>query len=731
MVSAKKQAFLDKKRKLNEEKEASNPSTTIKEETTTSQPPAKRHKAAHVNNTEAPRVERPRPSKKYEKPSIDADNKNSTLFIRNLSFKTTQDQLEAFFSAVSPVKHTVIITNPETKVSLGYGFVSFATPEDASLARSQLAMEKLDDRLVKIDFAEKRARKDDEKAAEKASRKTERVTAKKEAGAAELIVRNLSFKVRDPSQLRAVFEKYGGIKDVRIPRGAGAKMMGFAFVVYKKREHAEKAIQAVNGTELEGRPIAVDWSVKKDDAAEQEIKVEDADDVHIKSEDESDLEDDESDSDSDSDEDEKDSEDDFDEVEEAKNNGSGKTIAGDSDEESDEESDVESDTPDQRSSTLFVRNLLFETTEQEIYAFFRPFGPLRYARIVKDHFTGRSRGTAFVAFVHIKDAQECLTLYQSLPKNQTYDATSLLLSEERKEGLVSRFILAGRLLDIQESLSRDDAAKKVDKNDATKRAEKGKGVDKRNLFLLNEGRIGGDHPLLNVLSESDKAMRSASYSQRKSLISRNPGLHLSLTRLSVRNLPRHIGDRELKYLARQSIVGFGQDVKNELRTQISKEEATRDAGNKGSTGVVKQAKVVFEKDGSRSRGYGFISFSSHRFALMALRWLNARQIGTNLDLVEMKNAKSLGPRDIEDDDSRKRRLIVEFAIENISVVKRRADKESNHRNQAASAKSKKAEKEEEEAENKKREVNMTEEEREKAKMGRIISKKRMIRKGRK
>ena len=35
---------------------------------------------------------------------------------------------------------------------------------------------------------------------------------------------------------------------------------------------------------------------------------------------------------------------------------------------------------------------------------FRAFGPLRYARITLDHETGRSRGTGFVCFWNIEDA---------------------------------------------------------------------------------------------------------------------------------------------------------------------------------------------------------------------------------------------------------------------------------------------------------------------------------------
>ncbi|ORY83199.1 hypothetical protein BCR37DRAFT_298340 [Protomyces lactucae-debilis] len=721
MVSAKKQAFLDRKKTLKEAggqdgDEAVKPEIIVR--------PSKKRTQTEVAETAHEPAERTVKKRKvHVKEAPDANNKNATLFVRNLSFKTTQEQLEAFFSAVSPVKHTVIITNPETSVSLGYGFVSFATAEDAALAKSELSMAPLDDRLVKIDFAEKRARKDEAEAEKKQATKQARLDATKESHQAELILRNLSFKVRDPVQLRRVFEKFGGIKDVRIPRGPGAKMRGFGFVVFKKREHAAKAIEALNGIDLEGRPIAVDWSVKKEESEEATAEDEDEDEAQ-------------SDENEDEDEDE-DDEEAYDEVEEGeKNAGEG---SKDSEEDSEENSDEESDTPDQRSSTLFVRNLLFETTETEIYTFFKQFGPLRYARIVMDHFTGRSRGTAFVAFVHVADAQACLALYRTLPKNVTHDATSLLLSEERKEGTLGRFVLGGRLLDINEALSRDDAAQQVDKHDAAKRAEKGKGVDKRNLFLLNEGRIGGSHPLLPLLSEQDQSMRSASFTQRKSLVARNPGLHLSLTRLSVRNLPRHIGDKELKYLARQSIVGFGQDVKAGLRESLTKEELARDSSKSSATGVVKQAKVVLEKDGSRSRGYGFISFASHRFALMGLRWLNARQIGSKLDLVKMKNAQPMDPgRDVSQDD-RKRRLIVEFAIENVGVVKRRQEKEKMHKEKALSAKDLKAQQERQRAEEvederrRKRAGNkpsaLDAEAAAQAKMGKIISKKRQMKRG--
>ncbi|OAX76972.1 hypothetical protein ACJ72_08734 [Emergomyces africanus] len=156
-------------------------------------------------------------------------------------------------------------------------------------------------------------------------------------------------------------------------------------------------------------------------------------------------------------------------------------------------------------------------------------------------------------------------------------------------------------------------------------------------------------------------------------------LHISLTRLAVRNIPRNIDSKALKALAREATVGFAKDVKSGLREPLSKEELHRSTEDmkeadklrkaKGK-GIIKQAKVVFEgKEGSkvdeksgagRSRGYGFIEYYSHRSALMGLRWLNGHAVA--------------GP------DKKKKRLIVEFAIENAQVVKRRQEKEEKSRN---------------------------------------------------
>ncbi|KAK0933523.1 RNA recognition motif-containing protein, partial [Friedmanniomyces endolithicus] len=40
-------------------------------------------------------------------------------------------------------------------------------------------------------------------------------------------------------------------------------MAGFGFVLMRGRKNAEKAIEGVNGKVVDGRTLAVDWSVEK------------------------------------------------------------------------------------------------------------------------------------------------------------------------------------------------------------------------------------------------------------------------------------------------------------------------------------------------------------------------------------------------------------------------------------------------------------------------------------
>lgn len=78
------------------------------------------------------------------------------LFIGNLSFNTSQADLEAFFAAAGEVREVTIPTDRETGQPRGFGFVTMADASAANAAISQLNGATLDGRVVKVNEAQER-----------------------------------------------------------------------------------------------------------------------------------------------------------------------------------------------------------------------------------------------------------------------------------------------------------------------------------------------------------------------------------------------------------------------------------------------------------------------------------------------------------------------------------------------------------------------------------------------
>lgn len=61
-----------------------------------------------------------------------------SLFVRSLPPSATNETLTEFFSQHYPVKHSTVVVDQKTKASRGYGFVTFADPDDAKDAKDKL-----------------------------------------------------------------------------------------------------------------------------------------------------------------------------------------------------------------------------------------------------------------------------------------------------------------------------------------------------------------------------------------------------------------------------------------------------------------------------------------------------------------------------------------------------------------------------------------------------------------
>lgn len=690
---------------------------------------------------------------KTEGSGDDSSYDRRTLFVRSIPFDVSGEELSQFFSSFAPVKHAVIVTDGE-KRSRGFGFVTFASEDDVVDALIKAKETKYKGRLLRVDRAMKRDRKNKDQ--QKAEKKT---IAPIEKRRARLIVRNLPWSCKNPEELKEIFSKYGKVFDAYIPRKKGGQMCGFGFVVMKKQAGASKAVSDSEGMKIHGREVAVDYAIEKskwEEVKEQESANEEmdgqsedeelhssgdggensvndgetsepsklgaknshrdqatgefADDVGEMKEDrtglsdnsDSDLdefgskvpkelegEDDMHESESLDDEENVDNEDNLSTLDSLDGNGSLDNDEGLDDEKIDVDEKTKRDAESmpkpkrnrQEAYSVFVRNLPYDADAESLKLHFSTFGSVKYALPVVDKVSGLPRGTAFVAFAKADDYARCL---ENAPETAS---SSILIADD----VDPAYAYMGRVLHITPAVDRDSAQLLAERKRQKKELLQGKGPeskDKRNLFLVNEGRITEKLRLAPLLTPSELELRDKSYNLRVQQLNKNPSLHLSLTRLAIRNIPRAMNSKALKQLARKAVVNFASEAKEGKRQPISKEELKRSVDhkhriqeaelkkkNEKHAGVVRQAKIIQEVKGSgevgRSRGYGFIEYRDHKSALMGLRWLNAHEVSKDEITFGMTEEQKKISKTISDP---KRRLVVEFALENAKVVKRRQEK---------------------------------------------------------
>lgn len=597
-----------------------------------------------------------------------ANDKNldlKTLFVRSIPESVTDETLTSFFSNFAPLKHAVVVKDVNKK-SRGFGFVSFGSEEDAQDALQKSRKTKLESHLLRVDFAKRRDRNNKNEAKETRAPQTPQKTEDDDEalkGKPKLIIRNMPWSVRDPNELKKIFSRFGTVVEATIPRKRDGRLCGFAFVTMKRIANCKNVLENCKDLKIGGRAVAVDFAVQKNRWESYQSKNETP--SSKAEEEDDDEEEDEDDEKSDKEEDD---------------------VELNSDEEVDEEEEKKIAKRPQKNRrdqfSIFVRNVPYDATSESLVDHFSKFGKVKYALPVIDKQTGLAKGTAFVAFTDEKVYDYCI---KNAP---AAGSTSLLIGDD----VLPEYVYEGRVLSVTPTLVREEANIRAERNAEKRKEALGKAPgerDKRNLYLLNEGKVVEGSKMAELLSTKDMEIRDKSYELRVEQLKKNPSLHLSMTRLAIRNLPRAMTDKSLKALARKAVVEFATEVKEGKRHPLSQEEIVRSTKEKykfmseeeiahqkkkdKKHGIVKQAKVIMEVKGSktgRSRGYGFVEYKDHKHALMGLRWMNVH-MNTPEEVLDGLDEEEKRMIDIE--STKSRRLCVEFAIENANVVKRRRE----------------------------------------------------------
>nr|XP_060632258.1 RNA-binding protein 28 [Anolis sagrei ordinatus] len=502
-----------------------------------------------------------------------------TVLVRGLPASAKGPDLEREFGRVGPVRRAVAVTKPGSEACRGFGFVTFSLPEDAQRAIQEVTS--FGNRKISATIANPKPRQKGKKKAEASEGSQEAQKPPKKKGAskkARLIIRNLSFKCTE-EDLKGVFSPFGTVLEVTLPRKPDGKMRGFAFVQFKNILEAGKALKGMNMKEIKERPVAVDWAVAREKYQAMQAAASPAGKYHLLLYFEKPVPPAES-------EEEEEEEEEEEVPHKAKHS-----------EESEPESFGEGGRPPDRDAeapskpkkgrkklpsdvnegkTVFIRNLSFDTEEEELGELLEPFGDLKYVRIVMHPDTEHSKGCAFAQFLTQEGAQKCLQKAQD---------------ESEGGGL----LLGGRRLRVDLAVSREEAQQLRSKKEK-------KPTGTRNLYLAREGLIRAGTKAAEGLSEADLAKR-ARFEELKRQKLKDQNIFVSQTRLCVHNLPKSVDDRRLRALMLQAAGGKGR--------------------SSGAGVRIKECRVMRDRKGQgQSLGYAFVEFQEHDQALAALRHTN-------------------------------------------------------------------------------------------------------------
>lgn len=75
------------------------------------------------------------------------------LYVGNLPYSVTSDQLKSTFSEYGEIVDAVVISDKRTGMSKGFGFVEFANEADAQKAVEAMAGKDMEGRKLVVNFA--------------------------------------------------------------------------------------------------------------------------------------------------------------------------------------------------------------------------------------------------------------------------------------------------------------------------------------------------------------------------------------------------------------------------------------------------------------------------------------------------------------------------------------------------------------------------------------------------
>lgn len=173
------------------------------------------------------------------------------LFVGNLDHRVTRVELEKLFAPLGSLQRVNIVTDRETGIPRGFGFVTFGNDAAAEQAVMQFNGFELFGKAIAVSHA--RSKQD------MSTRHSGRSENRSDLAPCmdELFVKGLDLST-DHDELCEIFSAYGQVVKAKVitDRDTGISK-GFGFVQMSSQAENDQAIAALNGKSLNGRMLTV------------------------------------------------------------------------------------------------------------------------------------------------------------------------------------------------------------------------------------------------------------------------------------------------------------------------------------------------------------------------------------------------------------------------------------------------------------------------------------------
>lgn len=196
-----------------------------------------------------------------------------------LAARVRQRDIEDFFSKVGRVREVRLIMDNRTRRHKGIAYVEFKAIDSVGKAIALTGT-----RLCGVPIVVQHSQAEKNRlAAQNASAKTTGATGSglgagntiggsrnggfgsTAGGPMSLYVGSLHFNITE-DMLRGIFEPFGHVEKIELSRDPeSGRSKGYGFVHFKESDDAKKALEQLNGFELAGRPMKVNYVTEKSD----------------------------------------------------------------------------------------------------------------------------------------------------------------------------------------------------------------------------------------------------------------------------------------------------------------------------------------------------------------------------------------------------------------------------------------------------------------------------------